>query len=124
MATGRWRLLDAVGLAMLTGVLAQTVTAVLAYLTPMLRGRSFQARERLLARMDRAARTRTAAFNVGAVAVVVAALIGGAQGQALASGGWIAIAMVLAWLLGSGLLPAGGPPDGGPTDGRQVSPRL
>lgn len=103
VASGRWDLLDPVGLAMFTGVLGQAFTAVLSYLAPMLRGRTFRDRDVLLARFERAASIRAAAFNLGVVAVVAGALLGGGLGDGLGRVGWTGLATVVLWLLVAGL---------------------
>lgn len=55
--------------AALVGALAQLVLTVLLYVAPMLRGRSFAARDRVLARVERFARTRTLVLNLGVASV-------------------------------------------------------
>lgn len=114
IATGTWRWLDVVGLAMLLGVLAQTIAAVLTYLAPMLRARSFGGRDRLLARLEAWATTRTVAFNVGVLAVVAAAALRGPTGAVLARAGWGLVVASLVWLAVTAMSPAprGGGPDG------------
>ena len=102
IATGSWRLLDAVGLAMILGVLAQTMTAVLTYLAPMLRARSFGGRDRLLARLETGATARAVAFNLGAAVVVSAALLRGTAGGVLGRGGWTLVTVSVVWLLAVG----------------------
>ncbi len=114
VAVGRWRLLDAVGLAMFLGVLTQTITAVLAYLAPMLRHREFGHRERMLARLGRGAGIRAVAWNAGTLMVVLAALVRGDVGAALARGGWATIAACALWLLAVAASPASAPAEGTP----------
>lgn len=65
--TGAWRLLDAVGIAVLLGVLGQAVLATLTYLSPMLLGRSTGAREAIRSRLDHGATSRTLLANLGVV---------------------------------------------------------
>ena len=65
LALGQWRWLDAVGIAALTGVLAQAILATLIYLAPMLRGRTTAARDLIIARLETGARTRALLFGVG-----------------------------------------------------------
>lgn len=114
IATGSWRLLDAVGLAMILAVLGQTMTAVLTYLAPMLRARSFGGRDQLLARLESGAVTRTVTFNVGTAAVVVAAVDRSAGGNMLGQVGWVLVIGSLAWLLALGVsrLPRSGHGEG------------
>lgn len=102
IASGRWRLLDAVGLAMLLGVLAQVITAVLTYLAPMLRMRTLGGRDRLRARLEIGATVRTAMLNLGTAGVVVAALVRGDVGGVLSRGGWALVIASLLWLVAAG----------------------
>jgi nitrite reductase (NO-forming) len=106
IALGDWRWLDVVGLAMVLGVLAQTIAAVLTYLAPMLRARSFGGRDRLLARLETGATIRTLAFNLGVLAVVAGAVLRGAAGAVLARGGWGLVVGSLAWLAVTAASPA------------------
>ena len=113
VAAGWWRFLDALGLAVLAGVLFQAVMATLTYLAPMLRGRSFAARDRILARLERGAAARALAYNAGVLAVALAAAAGpalGAGGALLARAGWaLAAAAALTLLLAAAWpVPAGG----------------
>ena len=108
IATGSWRHLDTLGLAVILGVLVQAIATVLTYLTPMLRSRSFGGRDLLLARFERGATARTLAFNTGAAAIVVAAVVrtgAGDVGVLLARGGWVLVVGALAQLLVTGLRP-------------------
>jgi nitrite reductase (NO-forming) len=105
VATAAWRLLELVGLAVLLGVLAQTIAAVLSYLAPMLRGRSFAGRDRILARFERLARTRAATFNLGVAAVIVAVAVRGGAGALLSRAGWIMVGASLAALAAAGFRP-------------------
>lgn len=111
VATGRWRLLDAVGLAMFLGVLGQSIVAVLGYLAPMLRRHGIDQRDRLLERLDAGGAVRAAAWNVGTAGVAVAALVRGNLGSALARGGWALVSVSLLWLLTAAVAPV--PSDGG-----------
>lgn len=95
LASGRLRLLDALGLAALVGVLAQAMAMTLAYLAPMLRGRDHATRDVVLARLARGATLRAVAFNVGTALVVVAAALGpaaGSAGSVAARAGWALVA--------------------------------
>ncbi len=113
VATGAWRFHDAVGVAGLVGVLVQIVAAALAYVTPMLRGRTFAARDRILARLERLAAVRTALLNAGVVAIVVAAVgrWGGDLGATIARSGWAAAAVALAATALAALWPVRVDPD-------------
>jgi hypothetical protein len=106
IAVGDWRWLDAVGLAMVLGVLAQTIAAVLTYLAPMLRARSFGGRDRLLARLEVGASVRTVAFNLGVLTVVAAAVLRGTAGAMVARVGWGLVIGSLAWLAATAASPA------------------
>lgn len=111
IVTGAWRWLDVVGLSVLLGVLAQAMAAVMTYLAPMFRGRRFAGRDRLLARFERAAGARTVAYNVGVGAVVLAAVIGGPAGAAVAVAGWTLMIATLSYLLLAGIVPIRLPAD-------------
>ena len=73
VTAGAWRLLDALGLAVLLGVLGQAVLATLTYLAPMLLGRGTTARETVRLRLERGATGRTVAVNLGVLLAVVGA---------------------------------------------------
>jgi hypothetical protein len=74
VVTGQaWRWLDALGVAALTGVLAQAILATLVYLAPMLRGRTSAARDAIRTRLDRGATGRAVAVSAGALLAVVGA---------------------------------------------------
>jgi hypothetical protein len=108
VATGQWRRLDAVGLAALVGVLFQAITTALTYLAPMLRARSFAARDLVIARLERGATVRTVVFNSGVLAVVVTAAFGrqlGATGGWVALAGWVGIVAAVLHLARGGLGP-------------------
>lgn len=108
IATGQWRFLDALGLAVILGVLVQTIATVLTYLAPMLRGRSFTGRDIVIARLEAGARLRTTAFNVGVFALVLAAALrgdAGVAGAVLARGGWALVVAALAHQLLAGARP-------------------
>jgi len=104
----RWG--DVLGLGLLVGVLGQSVLAVLLYLAPMLKGRDFAARDVLLRRVERFARSRTIAFDLGLVVVLGAAVspraldvpAPGASrlGWTLVAAGVVAQLLVLVWPLG------------------------
>jgi hypothetical protein len=94
VAAGRWRWVDALGVAALGGVLAQAILAALVYLAPMLRGRSTGDRETIRERLERGARTRVVLFDLGVVASVVGALRLVDVGP-LAGLGWVTIAATM-----------------------------
>ena len=108
VALGAWRLLDALGIAAILGVLVQTIATVLVYLAPMLRSRSFGGRDLVIARFERLATVRTAAFNLGTAAIVAAAVLRAdavAGGAWLVRSGWVLVMASLAHLLVVGLWP-------------------
>ncbi len=74
VATGSWRWLDAVGVAALTGVLAQAILATLVYLAPMLRGSTTAEREAIRLRLEVGMHVRAAALGVGVVACIIGAM--------------------------------------------------
>lgn len=123
VATGQWRLLDAVGLAMFLGVLGQLIATVLAYLVPLLRSRGFAGRDRLLARFERAEWLRTTVFNLGVLAIVTAAVVRGDPGWALSRLGWGLLLAAVAWLLVAGLWPAPEPSDPSTWEPRSAAAR-
>jgi len=96
--------------ALLIGVFAQLILAVLLYVTPMLRGRDFASRDALIARTERLPRTRTATLNLGVVLALVADLTPGLPttlAQPLMSVGWLLVILaavahlaVILWPLG------------------------
>ena len=108
VAAGAWRWVDPVGLAMLTGVLAQMVLVVLTYLAPMLRTSAATGRDRLLARIDVAAGPRTAAYNLGVAALLVAAGVRGEVGSVIAWAGWALVAAATVALAAVTLAPVRG----------------
>lgn len=88
---GRWSLLDALGAALLVPVLAQAILASTAYLAPMLAHGGPDARAAVRSRVEVAAPARLALFNLGALAVVLTAALGGdlgAPGAVTARVGW------------------------------------
>lgn len=100
IAAGGLRLLDGLGLAMLVGVLGQAVATALTYVAPALRCHTNTQRGQLTARMARGAAARTVAYNLGAVALVAAAVGGtdlAATGALVSTAGW---ALVLSILVG------------------------
>lgn len=96
VATGRWRLLDALGVALVVGVLAQAILAALGNLAPMVWARGRDARADARDRLERFPRLRPTVLNLGAIAVVVAAFLGRQADQAgaiLARTGWVLVAV-------------------------------
>ncbi len=110
VATGRLQLLDALGLAVLAGVLGQAVATAFGYVAPAIRGRTNAERAQLIARMARGGMVRTVAYNVGVAAVAVAAAGGSAleaAGSQLAALGWLLVIGSLATQMAVGLWPIG-----------------
>jgi hypothetical protein len=102
VAAGAWRLLDAIGLVLLVGVLGQAVTAVLTYLTPMLHGRHEHRRDHLRARLARRAAVRAVAYNLAGVVLAVSAAAGtrlGAVGAWSVRAAWVLLAATALHLL-------------------------
>lgn len=87
---GAWRWFDALGVAALAGALAQAVLATLVYLSPMLRGRTSEARDAIRVRLEVGARTRVVAYQVATVTCVVGATRT-VPGVPLATFGWIVL---------------------------------
>lgn len=109
VATGQLRLLDALGLAALAGVLAQAIATALSYVTPMLRGRTKDARELIMARLERGMTVRTVAYNTGVVAVTAAAAGGPALAVAGSRAAWLGWTLLLGAIVAQtavGLWPA------------------
>jgi hypothetical protein len=100
VAAGAWRWVDALGLVALVGVLGQAIVATLAYLAPMLRGRTTAARDALRERLDAASGLRAIGLNLG-----IALVVGGALGAPTAAAGWVLVAVVLAATAGAALWP-------------------
>lgn len=82
--TGRWAGLDAIGVALLTGVLAQAILATAASLAPILRGRTTAHREALRQHLEIGRRLRAGSLNLGVLLAVAGAggLIGPRAGWA------------------------------------------
>jgi hypothetical protein len=98
VATGAWHLVDALGVALLVGVLVPTITATLTYLAPLLRGPTAPVREAIATRLERSADLRAIVTNVAAVTLVVTAAAGTALGTAgawMTRGAWVALAAVI-----------------------------
>lgn len=102
---GRW--LDALGVAVLVGVLLQAIATTLVYLAPMLRGRGRGHRDRIREALERGMGLRSTAFNVGVALVVFTAFVGteaGYGGAVLATIGWVLVMAALAQAAVVGLL--------------------
>ena len=95
IATGQLRLLDALGAAMLVGVLGQTILAALAYLIPMAWARGSEGRDTALKRLGMLPSLRPLALNAGVALVAAAATTGatgGSTGTVVAGLGWVLVA--------------------------------
>ncbi len=113
VALGQRQWLEAAGIILLVGALGQAVLAVLLYLTPMLRGSSFAARERWQERTLRLAGARAFVLNTGVAVVGVAAALGpaaGPGGALVVRVGWTAIAVGVVAHLAVLLWPTSGRP--------------
>lgn len=89
VATASWRWLDALGAALMVGVLAQAIAASLGYLGPQLRPMGAE-RDAVRRRSETIAFGRAVAWNTGAILVVGAALgvASGADWAWIARVGW------------------------------------
>jgi nitrite reductase (NO-forming) len=108
VATARWRYLDALGVAMLSGVLFQAIAASLGYLAPLLLRPDARTRARLSERIDRHGTPRTIAWNVGVACAALAAALGTSPNSAVSLAGSIGWGLLLAtsvWLSAAILLP-------------------
>jgi hypothetical protein len=97
VATGAWHLLDALGVALIVGVLVPTITATLTYLAPLLRGPTAPVRAAITERLERGADRRAIVANVAAATLVVTAGFGatlGVGGAWMVRGAWLALAVV------------------------------
>jgi hypothetical protein len=98
VATGAWHLLDALGVAVIVGVLVPTITATLTYLAPLLRGPTAPVRAAITERLERGADVRAIALNAAAITLVVTAGFGdalGAGGAWMVRGAWLTLAAVI-----------------------------
>jgi hypothetical protein len=95
VATGAYRFIDAIGLALLTGVLAQAILASMGYLAPFLRPAG-PARNRMRELVGSWPLGRAAVWNVGVASVATAACLSDAAGAVLARVGWTALAAAVA----------------------------
>jgi hypothetical protein len=92
IATGRTRLLDAVGVAFLVGVLGQAILGSLGYLLPMVWGSGQGQRAQIREDLDRLARTRLMLVNLGVGAIATgAAWTGAPASPLLVRGGWLLV---------------------------------
>jgi len=80
VAAASWRWMDALGAALLIGVLAQAIAAALGYLAPQLRPRGAE-RDAVRRRSGTFALGRAVVWNAGVVLVVAAAVAGGEGGD-------------------------------------------
>lgn len=105
VAVGAGRPLEALGVALLVGVLAQAILGTLAYLAPLFRARN-GSREALRERLETLGGARAAAWNGGVAMAALAALVGSsAAGIWLARAGWalvVGVALVQAALTAAG----------------------
>ena len=109
VATGQWRYLDVVGVALLAGTLAQAITAAVGYVGPMLSGLGAQARQQVRQRIEWAPGVRPVLFNVGVALVVAATALGtgaGVAGAWTVRTGWTVVALTVVVQLGAAALAA------------------
>lgn len=92
---------------LLVGMLVQLILAVLTHVGPMLRGRDLATRDRLIARVERLARLRSAVFNLGVVLLVGAPALARVTDVAFGRAGWTVVAAATISQLGPLLWPAG-----------------
>ena len=98
VATGRFRLLDALGAILLVGVLGQAILGAVGYLTPMIKGRGPSGRAVIRQRLDGLPRARLVMLNLGVGLVVIAVWIGdiaGIAGSVMARVGWVLVAVAV-----------------------------
>ena len=99
VASGHLRLLDALGAALIVGVLGQAILASLNYLAPMVWSGGQKRRAAARERLERAPLPRAAVFNVGALLVVGATAAGSLSApvpHGLVVGGWALVATAAA----------------------------
>lgn len=107
VATGQWRFLDALGVAMLGGALFQSIAAALGYLAPLLWAGDRPSQDVVRGRLERFASLRAVAWNLGVAMVTIAAAVHLEAGPWLARTGW-ALVVAAALALGLGVvLPVG-----------------
>jgi hypothetical protein len=108
VAAAQWRYLDALGVAMLSGVLFQTIAASLSYLAPMLLRSNARARAKLSRRIDAGAAVRTLTWNLGVGSAALSAAIrwrAGQAGSVAALAGWGLLVVSTLWLAAAIILP-------------------
>jgi nitrite reductase (NO-forming) len=111
VATAQWRYLDALGVAMLSGVLFQAIAASLSYLAPMLLRSDARARANLSRRIDAGAAVRTLTWNLGVSSAALSAAIRWPEGQVgsvAALTGWGLLFVSTLWLAMAIVLPPPG----------------
>jgi hypothetical protein len=98
VATGRWWLLNTLGVVVLVGVLGQAIVAAVGYVGPLLRSRP-HARPVMRARMDRLAVTRATVLNAGVLLLALAVVtpVPAAAGGALIAAVVVSQAVALLW---------------------------
>jgi hypothetical protein len=97
------QLVNAVGLAVLGGVLAQSIVAALGYFAPMMWAPDPGLRRVVRDRHEAFGRARALALNAGVVLVIVAALVGtslGATGAVMIRAGWVLVLLALLGTVG------------------------
>ena len=102
VAVGSFQLLNAVGLVALLGVLAQAVLGALGYVAPMVWAPGPDDRKEVRERLEILPSLRPAAFNLGVLAVAIAAGLGTSAGDAgalLLRAGWLLVGVVTAGTL-------------------------
>lgn len=95
VVTGQLRLLDALGAAMLVGVLGQTILAALGYLVPVAWAHGSEGRGTALRRLGMLPSLRPLVLNAGVALVAAAAAVGAAGGTAgavVVRLGWVLVA--------------------------------
>lgn len=112
VATGAWRHLTAVGLAVLAGVLGPAMLATATHVLPMTARR--EVRMAVIARVERGAGVRAIAWNAGVVAVVLAAtgLLADPVSSGLVRSGWMLMGAVLVTTVALVVLPVRAPTAG------------
>jgi hypothetical protein len=102
--TGTWRLLDALGVALLAGVLAPSVLATVIHLLPVLRRGTTAARDRVRDRLEVGGRARAAVLQVGVLTAATGAALR-PDDLPVIGVGWALVIAVVAATLVAGLWP-------------------
>lgn len=102
VATEEWRYLDALGVAMLAGVLFQAIAASLGYLAPLLLHPDAARRADLSERINRHGSLRAIAWNAGVMLAALAAALGSQVGEARTIAARVGWGLMLATALGLG----------------------